>query len=76
MRLSEYTLKQAQNLLEKLNDYERCQQSTETATYIDVVPALIQYYKNVTSLVFEFREKYEKFKDMVRRNTGSGFVDI
>lgn len=76
MKLSEYTLRQAQNLLDKLNDYERCQQSTELATYVDVVPALIEYYKNVTCLVYEFRERFAKFRDEIRRNRGSSFIDI
>jgi hypothetical protein len=63
MNLSAYVLKKAQNMLQKLTDYETCQGATEDISYVEIVPALIEYYKNVATLVNEFREKYARFKD-------------
>jgi hypothetical protein len=62
MELSSFVLKKARDLLQQLNEYQGCQDTTEEVSYIEVVPPLIEYYKNVACLMNEFREKYEKFK--------------
>lgn len=76
MQLSNYVLKKARELLYQLTDYGGCQDSTEVVSYIEVVPFLIEYYKNVACLMNEFREKYSKFREEVIRRSRGSSVDI
>lgn len=74
MELSSFVLRKARDLLQQLTDYQGCQEASDEASYIEVVPALIEYYKNVACLMNEFREKYAKFKDeLARRSRSSGY---
>lgn len=63
-------LTQATILLDKLSEYQESQNANiSDINYVDVVPALIDYYKNVACSIRELKEKYAKVTEEIKKRS-------